>query len=100
MGLPDWTTRTGEWQGWQFKLGHYLETGQRGTGIVNVIKLQLDVNHDGIMDLSFGGQDNTSAIRPYVFWVNNDYDRRHNVGGDQEEDDVWVTDTASHDPFT
>lgn len=47
---------------------------QRGTGIVNVIKLQLDVNHDGTMDLSFGGPDNTSAWTPYVFWVNNDCD--------------------------
>ncbi len=27
-------------------------TGQRGTGIVNVIKLQLDVNHDGVMELA------------------------------------------------
>jgi hypothetical protein len=51
-----------------------IDTGQRGTGIVNVIKLQLDVNHDGIMDLSFGGPDNTSQARPFAFWVNNDYD--------------------------
>ena len=33
-----------------------IEDGQRGTGVVNVIKLALDVNHDGIMDLSFGVQ--------------------------------------------
>jgi hypothetical protein len=52
-----------------------IDTGQRGTGIVNVIKLQLDVNHDGNMDLSFGGPDNTSPQIPYVFWVNNDFDR-------------------------
>jgi hypothetical protein len=50
-------------------------TDSQGTGIVNVIKLQLDVNHDGIMDLSFGGPDNTSQGRPYVFWINNDSDR-------------------------
>jgi hypothetical protein len=48
---------------------------ERGTGVVNVIKLQLDVNHDGTMDLSFGGPDNTSQGRPFVFWLNNDYDR-------------------------
>jgi len=50
-------------------------TGSQGTGVVNVIKLQLDVNHDGNMDLSFGGPDNTSLARPYQFWVNNDFDR-------------------------
>jgi hypothetical protein len=47
---------------------------ERGTGVVNVIKLQLDVNHDGTMDPSFGGPDNTSPDHPYVFWINNDYD--------------------------
>ena len=47
---------------------------QRGTGVVNVIKLQLDVNHDGIMDLSFTGPDNTSPDRPFSFWINNDHD--------------------------
>jgi len=51
-----------------------IDTGQRGTGVVNVIKLQLDVNHDGVMDLTFGGPDNTSQDRPFVFWVNNDCD--------------------------
>lgn len=51
-----------------------LDTGERGTGVVHVIKLQLDVNHDGVMDLTFGGPDNTSAARPFVFWVNNDHD--------------------------
>src|SRR5262249_38151046 len=45
-----------------------------GTGIVNVIKLQLDVNHDGVMDLTFGGPDNTSPYRPFVFWINDDWD--------------------------
>ena len=51
-----------------------IDTGQQGTGVVNVIKLQLDVNHDGIMDLSFAGPDNTSASQPFVFWINNDCD--------------------------
>jgi hypothetical protein len=50
------------------------DTGRQGTGIVNVIKLQLDVNHDGIMDLTFGGPDNTSPARPFAFWVNGDND--------------------------
>ncbi len=47
---------------------------QRGTGVVNVIKLQTDVDHNGQMDLSFGGQDNASQARPQVVWVNNDND--------------------------
>ncbi len=51
-----------------------IETGQRGTGVVNVIKLQLDVNHDGVMDLSSAGPDNTSPTRPFVFWINDDWD--------------------------
>ena len=48
-------------------------TWSRSSGVVNVIKLQLDVNHDGIMDLGFGGPDNTSQARPFVFWINNGY---------------------------
>ncbi len=52
-----------------------IDTGQQGTGIVNVIKLQLDVNHAGVMDLSYSGPDNTSPNRPFNFWANNDYDR-------------------------
>src|SRR5438034_11724680 len=44
-----------------------VDTGQRGTGVVNVIKLQLDVNHDSTMNLSFGGPDNTSKDRPFAF---------------------------------
>lgn len=50
----------------------------RGSGLVHVIRLQLDVNHDGVMDLSFGGPDNTTAQRPFWFWVNDDYDDSFN----------------------
>jgi hypothetical protein len=42
---------------------------------VYVISLALDANHDGTMDLNFTGPDNTSQARPFVFWINNDYDR-------------------------
>ena len=62
-----------------------LDTGQRGTGVVNVIKLALDVNHDGVMDLSFAGPDNTSEQRPFVFWVNNDRDDP-GTGGNLDHD--------------
>jgi hypothetical protein len=46
-----------------------------GTGVVQVVKLVLDVNHDGTMDLTFDGPDNTSPNTPYVFWANNNFDR-------------------------
>lgn len=49
-------------------------TNQVGTGVLHVIKLQLDVDHDGVMDLSFGGPDNTSQRHPFAFWVNDDHD--------------------------
>ena len=45
-----------------------------GECVVNVIKLQLDVNHDGVMNTSWTGPDNTTYDRPFVFWVNNDCD--------------------------
>ena len=61
-------------------------TGQRGTGIVNVIKLQLDVNHDGIMDSSFAGPDNTSQSRPFTFWINDDNDVSSNPMTDSGHD--------------
>jgi hypothetical protein len=51
-----------------------IDTGKQGTGVVYVIKLQLDVNHDGTMDLSFAGPDNTSQANPFTFWINNDRD--------------------------
>jgi len=72
-----------------------IETGQRGTGIVNVIKLQLDVNHDGTMDLSFGGPDNTDQSRPFVFWINNDHDVMSYMGDSGE--DVEPTSATEYD---
>jgi hypothetical protein len=51
-----------------------LTTGQQGTSVVNVIKMALDVNHDGTMDLTYAGPDNTSADRPFKFWLNSDND--------------------------
>jgi hypothetical protein len=49
--------------------------GTTGQCAVNVIKMVLDVNHDGIMDLSFSGPDNSDYLHPYQFWINNDFDR-------------------------
>ena len=50
------------------------ETGATGQCPIYVLKMQLDVNHDGTMDTSFAGPDNTSANRPFRFWVNSDSD--------------------------
>ncbi|TAL03174.1 MAG: alpha/beta hydrolase [Verrucomicrobia bacterium] len=49
-------------------------TATTGQCTVHAVKIQLDVNNDGNMDLSYAGPDNTSAESPFVFWVNNDYD--------------------------
>jgi pimeloyl-ACP methyl ester carboxylesterase len=46
---------------------------------VQVVKLQSDVNHDGVIDLSYTGPDTANEFRPFRFWVNND--------GDLEESD-------------
>ncbi len=50
-------------------------TGQTNQCLVNVIKMTLDVNHDGNTDLSFAGPDNTSPAQPFQFWLNNNFDR-------------------------
>jgi len=73
---------------------------QRGTGVVHVIKLQLDVDHNGVMDLSSGSPDNTSQVRPLSMWVNNDYDRGHTVDlTDYEQDDLSSTDSHADSPW-
>jgi hypothetical protein len=59
------------------------QSNMQGQCEIDVIRLSLDVNHDGIMDESFTGHDNTSAQNPYVFWVNNDYDRNDYDGDDK-----------------
>jgi len=74
-----------------------VDTGQSGASLVHVIKVQLDVNHDGVMDLSFGGPDNTSQDRPFVFWLNNDCDR---LGNNNLGDDFASTDREANDPYT
>ena len=50
-----------------------VDTGQRGTDIVYCVALQVDKNHDGIMDSAFNGADATSQASPMVCWVNNGY---------------------------
>ncbi|HEX3625029.1 MAG TPA: hypothetical protein VH280_06315 [Verrucomicrobiae bacterium] len=50
------------------------DTGQQGTDVVDVISLNVDANHDGTMDFSFGGSDFVTANNPYRFWINDDQD--------------------------
>jgi hypothetical protein len=66
-----------------------IDTDARGTCTVYCVSLQLDKNHDGVMDTSFSGQDATSQASPATLWVNNDYDRLNWVdGSDLEQDDM------------
>ncbi len=51
-----------------------INTGQQGTGVVDVISLNVDANHDGTMDFSYGGPDFVSANNPFRFWINDDQD--------------------------
>lgn len=69
-----------------------IDTGKQGTNIVQIISLNVDANHDGTMDLSYFGQDQTSPSKPYVFWANNNFDRAHSVdfNTDSEQDDLEV----------
>ena len=56
------------------------DTQQQGTCTVYAVSLQVDKNHDGKMDLSFGGADSTSPQSPMRFWVNNDNDWSYYTG--------------------
>jgi hypothetical protein len=51
-----------------------IDTGQRGTGIVQVISLNADGNHDGTLDFNYFGPDQTTPSHPYRFWVNDNKD--------------------------
>jgi hypothetical protein len=58
-----------------------INTGQQGTGVVDVISLDADANHDGVLDLSYTGPDQTSPSRPMRFWVDDSTDSG-DTGGD------------------
>jgi predicted alpha/beta hydrolase family esterase len=51
-----------------------IDTGQQGTGVVDVIALNVDANHDGTMDFTFQGPDFVSSSKPFRFWANDDQD--------------------------
>ena len=54
-------------------------TNQVGECLVHVIGLNVDANHDGILDRTFTGLDQTSPQRPFRFWVNNDHDAGEDI---------------------
>ena len=64
----------------------------RGTSIVHVISLNVDGNHDGVMDFSYSGPDQATAIRPYRFWLNDDDD-----AGETKGDDIPKSKNANAD---
>ena len=69
---------------------------QQGTGVVQIISMNVDANHDGFMDFSYFGPDQTSPSRPFRFWINDDTDSR-DYGGNGipgqgiNGDAVWPT---------
>jgi alpha-tubulin suppressor-like RCC1 family protein len=78
------------------------DSGTQATGIVNVISLALDANHDGTIDPTWNGPDFTSPSRPYVFWLNNNYDRTNWDVDDQTfyDEDVESNSPSAVSPFT
>jgi hypothetical protein len=58
----------------QFTTMPDIDTGTQGTGVVRIISMNVDANHDGTMDLSYAGPDQTSPSRPLRFWANDDQD--------------------------
>ena len=53
---------------------------QQGTGVVKIVSLDADANHDGILDPSYAGPDQTSPSRPLRFWSATD-DHAGDFGG-------------------
>jgi hypothetical protein len=76
------------------------QTNIQGTCQVDVIRLSLDVNHDGTMNESFTGPDNAGPGAPYVFWANNDYDRwTYSLLDGNVEDDVESNSVYAASPY-
>ncbi len=79
-----------------------LDTGGRGTGVVYCVSMNVDKNHDGVMDLAFNGIDATSQSSPMVFWCNNNFDRWNYdwLSSAEEQDDVLPggSDGLNYDP--
>ena len=59
--------------------------GTVGQCTVNVLGMGVDANHDGTVDTSFAGRDNTSQANPMVWWINNDHDWSEYLGDPGED---------------
>jgi len=65
--------------------------GNYGEVTIYALDMQVDANHDGVMD----NRDLTSLNNPMQFWVNNDVDRWHTVDvTDSEQDDLQINDSS------
>jgi hypothetical protein len=51
-----------------------IDTEAQGTGVVDVISLNVDANHDGTMDFSYQGPDFVSQSKPFRFWADDSSD--------------------------
>jgi hypothetical protein len=68
------------------------DTAAVNSSLLLPVEMMVDGNRDGEMsftDMAVRDRDQTSAAKPYRFWLNNDHDIYHTVdGSDQEYDDV------------
>jgi pimeloyl-ACP methyl ester carboxylesterase len=64
-----------------------LATGEQGSLLLHIIHLQVDANHDGVMDPRHNGPDQTTEVRPLEFWLNDDRDR---------DNDEYIGPNADH----
>jgi hypothetical protein len=56
------------------------DTGQQGTGVVDIVSLNADANHDGTMNLTYNSPDSVSSSKPFRFWANDDTDWSDTTG--------------------
>ncbi len=74
-------------------LAQATENGVTKTGLLLPANVAVDANRDGA--ITFDERDETTAQKPYEFWVNHDRDIGHTVdGNDWEEDDVQGNETS------
>src|SRR6185369_3861840 len=72
--------------------------GMQGQCPIYAISMNVDANHDGIVNLNYGGPDTTSAITPMRFWINNDSDGATIVGTEKhvskntkpDSENAWI----------
>jgi hypothetical protein len=73
-----------------------IDTGQQGTGVVRVVSLNVDANHDGTLNFKYNSPDFVSSSKPFRFWVNDDSDAFDDYGNGIPQDQPWyITDGFS-----